>query len=265
MIVVCNTKVCSVCGIEFPATTDHFYKFKSGKYGVTGCCKKCICDKRKVYREKNLSKISSYMKDYYSIHSDTIRFNSNRRARNLRKQVISNYGGRCAVCGETNLSFLCIDHINNDGAEHRDEICGNRRSNITVYWWLKRNDFPPGFQVLCWNHNWLKHLEHTRINNKHTERCECARRVENKLRKEVIDKYGGYCFCCGEINIDLLAIDHINGNGNKHRRTISGDDFYRVLRDSDVSNDLQVLCHNCNSGRYINGGICPHEEALCHA
>ena len=35
------TKVCTTCGKEFPATTEYFYRQKTGKYGLTAECKEC--------------------------------------------------------------------------------------------------------------------------------------------------------------------------------------------------------------------------------
>lgn len=46
------------------------------------------------------------------------------RRRRLRAEVIAAYGGRCACCGEATPEFLSIDHVNNDGAQHRREING---------------------------------------------------------------------------------------------------------------------------------------------
>lgn len=70
----------------------------------------------------------------------------------LRDEVYAAYGGyECACCGETEPMFLQLDHVNNDGAEHRRAI---GRTNI--YYWLKQNGFPPGFQVLCANCNYAK-------------------------------------------------------------------------------------------------------------
>jgi hypothetical protein len=49
---------------------------------------------------------------------------------------------------------LTIDHINGGGRQHRLQagVKGD------FYTWLKRNGFPPGFQVLCWNCNHAKHV-----------------------------------------------------------------------------------------------------------
>lgn len=99
-----------------------------------------------------------------------------------------------------------------------------------------------------------------------TTRCEeCASRkkAECKLLKlEVFEAYGGVkCACCGEHNECFLSIDHINGDGNKHRREIGRTSLYNWLRHNGYPEGFQVLCFNCNHGRHINGGICPHKQS----
>jgi len=72
----------------------------------------------------------------------------------LRKQVLIHYGGsplKCACCDEDHVEFLSIDHIAGGGAKHR-KIIGSSR----IYRWLKRNGYPEGFQVLCYNCNHVK-------------------------------------------------------------------------------------------------------------
>lgn len=67
-----------------------------------------------------------------------------------KKEVVEAYGGKCSCCGEANLGFLTIDHPNNDGKAHRKQIGGG---GYKLYNWLKRNKFPAGFEVQCWNCN----------------------------------------------------------------------------------------------------------------
>jgi hypothetical protein len=78
---------------------------------------------------------------------------SQKRAdRKLKDAAYAAYGGyRCVCCGETTEAFLSIDHINNDGANHRRSV--ERRS---IYKWLKRHKYPEGFQILCMNCNFGK-------------------------------------------------------------------------------------------------------------
>lgn len=76
-----------------------------------------------------------------------------RNSARLKIEVLTKYGEICICCKEANPIFLTIDHINNDGAAHRKRL-GKRK----FYPWLKQNNFPPGFQVLCYNCNRAKYL-----------------------------------------------------------------------------------------------------------
>ena len=74
----------------------------------------------------------------------------------IQAEIVEAYGGfKCACCGETEPMFLTIDHVNNDGAEHRRQIGAKPGSGF--YQWLKSEGYPPGFQVLCMNCNFGKH------------------------------------------------------------------------------------------------------------
>jgi len=78
--------------------------------------------------------------------------------RSLRHEVIMAYGGyTCACCGETEPKFLSLDHVANNGAEHRRAIGyrdGNGKGASSRIWKLLRdNGFPPGYQILCMNCN----------------------------------------------------------------------------------------------------------------
>lgn len=70
-----------------------------------------------------------------------------------RLEAIAHYGGACACCGEDAYEFLVIDHIHDDGAQHRRELSGE-----LISYWLKRNGYPPGYQILCANCNMAKQL-----------------------------------------------------------------------------------------------------------
>lgn len=75
--------------------------------------------------------------------------------------VVAAYGGSCSCCGEDEPTFLCIDHVNDDGASHREKIGrgrttdGRRKvgSGSIMIDWLVKEGFPDGFQLLCANCN----------------------------------------------------------------------------------------------------------------
>ncbi|KKM14602.1 hypothetical protein LCGC14_1704440, partial [marine sediment metagenome] len=63
-------------------------------------------------------------------------------------------------------------------------------------------------------------------------RCMIDRR--NKLRGEIIDRLGGGCCKCGVTDFRVLQIDHINGNGNIHRRKFnSSEKYYQSIINND--------------------------------
>ena len=60
------------------------------------------------------------------------------------------YGGRkCACCGEAELGFLTLDHINGDGSKEKKSHGGYPYN----YRQLREMGYPPGRQVLCYNCN----------------------------------------------------------------------------------------------------------------
>ena len=96
-------------------------------------------------------------------------------------------------------------------------------------------------------------------------RCqECSnklRKDKRELKLEVFEAYGGVvCACCGETIETFLTIDHINNDGNEHRKKIGRTSVYRWLKKQNFPLGYQVLCFNCNMGKQLNGGVCPHKE-----
>jgi hypothetical protein len=75
----------------------------------------------------------------------------------LRISVVDGYGGKCYCCGETEPCFLTVDHVNNDGAEHRRT---GKAIGAKLYRFIIKHKFPPEFQLLCFN-------------------CNCGRQINN--------------------------------------------------------------------------------------
>jgi hypothetical protein len=292
-----KTKICSVCERKLPATEKYFHKSKINRDGFRGKCKRCtntanrkyrvthkeVCQK---YRDEHKGGTKEYNKqyqlghrdvikiqhhDWYLQNSDTIksriykRYNANReeileqnRAKNLdlKLLVFSHYGKHCAICGETRIEFLCLDHVNG-GGNLLDE------HGIPFYRELAKAGFPEGYRVLCWNHNLIVHLDKIQSLWKYTKSALKARSYRERIKKEVISHYGGQCSCCGCSDIRVLSIDHINRDGAKHREeTGHGEKFYLWLRRNGYPTGYRVLCFNCNSGRELNDGVCPHQTVV---
>jgi len=82
---------------------------------------------------------------------------------------------------------------------------------------------------------------------------------EKRTKLEVIAHYGGKCACCGETIVEFLTMDHIYGGGRKHAKELKKTRFFMWVKRNNYPDSLQILCFNCNCGREINGGICPHK------
>ncbi len=86
--------------------------------------------------------------------------------------------------------------------------------------------------------------------------------MKQTLRKEFYEKYGGKCNCCGEGNWKFLTIDHVQNDGGKERKALSGNSIalYKKALERIDPERYQILCYNCNCGRAYNGDVCPHKE-----
>lgn len=71
-------------------------------------------------------------------------------SKKIRSEVLTHYGGKCACCNESYYEFLAIDHMNGFGSRHRREL---KIEGQKFIFWLKRSNYPEGFQVLCHNCN----------------------------------------------------------------------------------------------------------------
>lgn len=87
------------------------------------------------------------------------------RQRRIKTEVLTYYGCQselqCAwpECKVTDLDMLTLDHIANDGAEHRRQYTKTGRGGGAIlYDTLIRQGFPKGYQTLCANHNLKKHI-----------------------------------------------------------------------------------------------------------
>lgn len=141
--------------IALPRPHDHevilFQYMKDFKHGTNAnyTLRKCRCvpcreahtTTQIAWRTANSERAREYVRHYERI-----------RSRNARADALAIYGNVCACCNESVTDFLCIDHINGDGNIHRKSIGRN------IYKWLKSEKYPSGFQVLCHNCNWAKHL-----------------------------------------------------------------------------------------------------------
>lgn len=189
----------------------------------------------------------------YKHNSEKHRNYKKQRRMTMRDIIFSKYGDFCVICHEKHKEFLCCDHINDDGNIYRSE---HGTGSNSIYCFLNKNNWPNNVvQILCHNCNFRKQRKRYLLNSYTSDRHD-----------RVILKYGGKCVCCGETDLDVLQLDHINNNGAKECRQLGYGNknqgrqtLFRKLDRETPMNGYRILCANCNLslGFY---GYCPHGD-----
>ena len=109
--------------------------------------------KNDAYRKRNLPKYAKIKQSF---------------RHKLKIEILEAYGGKnpicsCPGCDESRIEFLCIDHLNGGGSQHKqniaDRIGHGDKSKVgsgQIRADLKRLGFPPIVQILCHNCNSVK-------------------------------------------------------------------------------------------------------------
>ena len=97
-----------------------------------------------------------YKNKYYYLCRNCNTRNQRLKRDKARYLVYEHYGAKCNCCGETETMFLSIDHINNDGNEHRFRS-GKRVTGAALCGQIVKAGYPDSYQILCMNCNYGKH------------------------------------------------------------------------------------------------------------
>lgn len=106
----------------------------------------------RAHPDKNRKRSREHYREHPNIHHD--------RHIKLKVLILTHYSPNgvlgcswpdCTVC---DLDVLTLDHVNDDGAQHRQTV----GSGSATYAFLKRHNLPAGFQTLCMNHQWKKEM-----------------------------------------------------------------------------------------------------------
>lgn len=233
------TRTCRVHG-ELPE--DQFRRRKDRNETV---CR--LCQRDRKARNHDPAKKSVYNKAYYAANRSSILASSRDYQLRTKVEVLTRYAGnsepKCRHCDETDIRFLCLDHVNGGGKAHKTEIGG---AGGYVYLWARKHGYPDLFQVLCHNCNFRKWKPVS----------SCPRRFQ--IRSEVLTHYGNgklACVECGESDLAVLTLDHANNDGAEHRRKLEKQslNLYRFLKKEGYPIGFQTLCQNHNLGKHCLG------------
>lgn len=83
------------------------------------------------------------------------KFVQRRYALAAKHKIVNHYSNgtnTCRCCGENNIDFLSIDHIVNGKGNPKTEV----KSGYNLYIQLIKDNYPEGYQILCYNCNQCK-------------------------------------------------------------------------------------------------------------
>jgi hypothetical protein len=96
-----------------------------------------------------------YNREYYLKNKEKLRELHRKRLMDARIEVINLLGGKCVICGFSDIRALQIDHINGGGCKERNEF----REQYYIKIKKKILAGSKEYQLLCANHNWIKRYE----------------------------------------------------------------------------------------------------------
>ena len=228
-------KYCQDCRRKWKKPRDRYYYLS-----------KCQTDE---YKRGAIIRTAIWRKENY----EQYRADQKKYIKNLKIETLTFYGPNkfpaCNICGNSNINMLALDHVKNDGKNDPAKQIGRYRRAVK----LKDKTV---YQTLCYNCNWKKHIINlkNKVNKGPRYEYQCAH--NQLLKQRCISHYSNKtlkCGCCGENDMDVLCLDHVNNNGNQHRKILFGKNkggkaFYSWLIKNDFPSvpALQVLCLNCN-------------------
>lgn len=201
-----------------------------------------LCNKRKelslFYKHKyTKDKRQTYCKKCYS---DQPKPSAEKNKENFKKTIAYSTGKKTKLC------ILCLKRI-------KVEKFPKQRTNRDGYHpYCRKCISEKRKNKLSDRKTYLEYTKKIRLKKKH-------------IRLEVIKYYSKNkleCNCCKEKEYIFLTIDHINNDGAKHRKKIGlgGGRLAQWLYRNKFTSGFQILCFNCNLGKYHNKGTCPHKN-----
>jgi len=145
-------------------TTDNQYPGdRLGHHYICILCKHEYSHRRYMAtRQERMRQTNQWRKTHHANVNQMLR----RSAQRLKLKVMQHYSGKqIPECSNpfgqhkdpyTDIRALSIDHINGGGNRHLQAL-GFGRSRF--YRWLKRNNYPSGFRVLCMNCQFVGRFE----------------------------------------------------------------------------------------------------------
>jgi len=185
-------------------------------------------------------------------HVDNDGFMENYKSANVSARFVINNPG------QTKLQLLCSNC--NHGKRMNNGICPHISSSSTQA--VKRLPRKRG------NRPTTQHCVHGHIfsivGRTPKGKCRECVRIQSAIGQEIVVRakrvLGNVCNCpgCSVEELLFLNFDHINNDGHLEVNRSCGSNSARYILKNPDQTRFQLLCANCNHGKRMNGGVCPH-------
>lgn len=148
-----SLKRCPKCKRKKDRKTE-FHKDSSTPDGLRVYCKLCQRKYNGKQYVEHKSERAIAQKAYVANNRVKVNTKNTLWRKQVRLEVLYHYSNStmsCVCCGENNIEFLCLDHKDGGGNKHRKEI---GLGGYAIYIWLRKEGFPKGYRVLCFNCNY---------------------------------------------------------------------------------------------------------------
>lgn len=143
-----ETKTCTKCGEEKPATNEYFPKEKSCPLGLSSQCKECHKKRVSEYRKRNVEKIKEYTKKHYWEHREDIVGKQNEYKKRYYKEKYANneeYKKRKKKYNEENKEKI---------AQYKRDWCARNKEKRKISYQryhAKKRKLPNNLTLEQWN------------------------------------------------------------------------------------------------------------------
>jgi hypothetical protein len=147
-------KRCTQCGKRKRVSEFYFVKARNKERAE---CKECSSLRAANWAKDHRDRVNKTARKWRRNNPEKVKEVSRKNSIKRKQICIIHYGknGGCVCCGETELCFLTIDHIKDNGAKDKKKYGPGERLR---YWMIIKDKFPKGLQTLCFNCQWGKRI-----------------------------------------------------------------------------------------------------------
>lgn len=190
-----NTKICTKCGKELPATNEYFHKMSSTKDGLKPRCKVCRNLYSQEYHKLNRERINEYNRDYRKDNQEKIkkyREDNKAHIKELKKEYRANNNKKIRAKQK--------EHYENNREHYRKYHSKYYQQNREEILFIQKNDINKIIQRRKTKKQYLKnnpHINRQYIQKRNSLKKQVRAYLPIQEWKHIKNKFNNQCAYCG--------------------------------------------------------------------